>query len=511
MEERSNNPSHQQHDSEGTSSHNMNMADRGVARPMQYSNSDDKTMSREDRMQMLHMHHQQTLWVYWTIVILGVWTVLSPLTFAYDIAVVSPGGGRNLWLSDLQRVAYMKWSDLICGALLIVFGIRSLLPNRPISVWICCFIGVWMSIAPLVFWAPTAAAYLNDTFVGMLIISLSVLIPGMPNMIMYMKMGSEVPPGWTYNPSSWAQRWIMIVAGFIGFTVSRYLAAYQLGYLHSVWDPLFGSSTEHVLNSSLSQALPVSDAGLGSLAYTFEFLMGFMGSQSRWRTMPWMVALFGILVIPLGLVHIFLVISQPLTVGAWCFFCLIAAGVMLPMIPLEIDEVVAMSQHMVQATRNGEKFWSVFWRGGKPIDHNKDQRSPALMTLNRQFGKILKASAWGMSAPWTLTLSVLIGITLVIIPDQTGMAIKSGYANINHLCGSLVVVVSVTSMAEVVRSFRFLNILVGLSLALLPWLITGVSLPLKIIDLVLGLLVASLAVSRGLVREQYGLWNRFIK
>lgn len=44
--------------------------------------------------------------------------------------------------------------------------------------------------------------------------------------------------------------------------------------------------------------------------------MGFMGSPSRWRTMPWMVAVFGILVIPLGLVHIFLVISQPLVAGA---------------------------------------------------------------------------------------------------------------------------------------------------------------------------------------------------
>jgi len=511
MHEHSLNPSQHKHGGEESSPQNMNMGNRGVTRPMHHNDGDGKMMSMDERMHMLHMHHQQTLWVYWMIIILGVWTILSPLTFAYDVGIVAPSGGRGLWLTDAQRVAYMKWSDIISGALLIVFGVRSLLPNRPVSLWICCFIGVWMSIAPLLFWAPTAASYLNDTLVGMLIISLTVLIPGMPNMMMYMKMGSEVPPGWTYNPSSWAQRWIMIVTGFMGFVVSRYLAAYQLGYLNSVWDPFFGSSSEQVLNSAMSHSLPISDAGLGSLAYTFEFLMGFMGSPSRWRTMPWMVTFFGILVIPLGLVHIFLVISQPLTVGAWCFFCLMAAGIMLPMIPLEIDEVVAMGQHMVQATRRGEKFWSVFWKGGKPVEYNKDERSPELMSLNKQFGKVFKASVWGMSVPWTLLVSLVIGIVLVVLPDQSGVPIKSFFGDINHLCGSLIVVVSVIGMGEVVRSFRFLNVLPGLAVAVLPWFAIDVSLSLKIINVVSGLTVAFLSVPRGMIQEQYGLWTKYIK
>jgi hypothetical protein len=501
----------QQHNEE-SSPHNMDMGKRGTTRPMMdHSNGHGHMMNTEDRKQMLAMHHRQTLWVYWMIIILGVWTILSPLTFSYHIAVVPPSGGRGLWLSDAQRIAYMKWSDIICGALLIFFGSRSLLPNRPVSLWICCLIGVWMSIAPLLFWAPTAAAYLNDTLVGMLIISLAVLIPGMPNMIMYMKMGSEVPPGWSYNPSSWAQRWIMIVTGFMGFVVSRYLAAFQLGYLDAVWDPFFGASSEQVLNSSMSHSLPISDAGLGSLAYTFEFLMGFMGSPSRWRTMPWMVTFFGILVIPLGLVHIFLVISQPLTVGAWCFFCLMAAGIMLPMIPLEVDEVVAMGQHMVQAKRRGEKFWQVFWKGGKPVEQNKDERSPELMSLNNHFGKVFKASVWGMSVPGTLLFSALIGMALVVLPDQCGIPIQSSYADINHLCGALIVVVSVISMGEVVRTFRLVNILLGLALTALPWFLTDAPAYLKIIDAAAGVIVALLALPRGALKEQYGLWTKYIK
>lgn len=36
-----------------------------------------------DRKHMLHMHYQQTLWIYWTIIILGEWMVVSPLTVHY--------------------------------------------------------------------------------------------------------------------------------------------------------------------------------------------------------------------------------------------------------------------------------------------------------------------------------------------------------------------------------------------------------------------------------------------
>lgn len=286
------------------------MIDRGSTRPQM---DHDK-----DRTEMMRSHHEQTLWIYWSLIILGFWLILTPLTFNYDVGIVKPSGGREVWLSLENRIAFLKYSDIISGFLLIIFGFRSLKANRPVSLWGACFIGVWLSFAPILFWAPTAVSYYNDTFIGMLIMALTVLIPGMPNMINYMEMGTSRPPGWSYNPSSWSQRWILIVLGFLGWMVSRYLAAYQLGYIDEVWDPFFGDSTRKVLDSNMSHSLPISDAGLGSLAYTFEFLMGFMGSPARWRTMPWMVTLFGILVIPLGLVHILLVISQPVVVGFWC-------------------------------------------------------------------------------------------------------------------------------------------------------------------------------------------------
>lgn len=503
--------SHSSHQhSDENSPHSMPMSKRGVTRPMMHESGNGKMMSKEERREMLQKHHKQTLWVYWSVIIIGAWLILAPFTFNYGMSVATPSGGREVWLSDLQRIQYTKWSDIISGGLLMFFGFRSLIPDRPISLWICCFIGVWLNIAPLIFWAPEAVVYLNDTICGILVIALTILIPGMPNMIMYMKMGSEFPEGWTYNPSSWPQRWIMIVTGFLGFIVSRYLASYQMGYTDFIWEPFFKSG-EQVLNSSMSHSLPVSDAGLGALAYTFEFLMGFMGSPSRWRTMPWMMAFFGILVIPLGLVHIFLVISQPLVVGAWCTFCLLAAAIMLPMIPLEVDEVVAMWQHMVKAKRKGEKFWKVFWKGGMTDEKNKDERSPAIGELNTKFGKVFSASVWGMSVPRTLLASTIIGIGLMALPDQAGVPIQSSIADVNHLGGALIVVISVVSMGEVVRSFRFLNFLVGISLAIIPWFLEDIPAWLIATDGIAGLLVLLLTIPRGVKKEQYGLWDKYIR
>lgn len=469
----------------------------------------------DGRYKMLRMHHKQTLWVYWMLIMLGVWTLLAPFTLGYlnEALWVDPSGGRGVWFGEETHTALrawlMTWSDVISGFLLVVFGWRMLTPNRPISGWICCFVGIWMTFAPVMFWAPTAAAYLNGTLVGMLVIALTILIPGMPNMIVYMKMGPPTPPGWSYNPSSWPQRWIMIVLGFAGLLASRYLAAFQLGYIDTIWEPFFGDGTRQVLNSSMSHSFPVSDAGLGALAFTIELLMSFMGSPKRWRTMPWMVTIFGIVVIPLGLVHVFLVASQPVVVGEWCTFCLLAAAIMLPMIPLEVDEVIAMGQHMVQSKRRGDSLWTVFWKGGSSEGSQPDERSPELVMLPRQPGKVYQASIWGMSFPWTLTLATALGVWLLIAPGALG--IEKPAANVSYIGGSLVIMTAVIAMAEPVRALRYLIVPMGLAVAVVPWLWDGSTTTGHISSLLAGLVVAALALPRGPIREHFGSWDRLVR
>jgi hypothetical protein len=266
-----------------------------------------------------------------------------------------------------------------------------------------------------------------------------------------------------------------------------------------------------VLNSTMSHSLPVSDAGLGSFAYTFEFLMGFMGSSARWRTMPWMVTFFGILVIPLGLVHIFLVISQPILVGHWCTFCILAATIMLPMLPLEVDEVIAMIQYMIRATKRGEGFWKIFWKGGGVEGGDMDTRSPELETFPQQGNAVFQASIWGMSFPWTLTVSMLLGIWLMFSPYVFGAEIQTSAASLNHLCGALVVVVSVLCMGEVLRIGRYLNVLLGLAVTGGIWFTGNASTFLSINCAVVGVLIAALAIPRGIIEEHYGSWDRCVR
>jgi hypothetical protein len=309
---------------------------------------------RRDHAEML----RRWIWRDFTNITLGVWLVASPFTLGY-------------------RDAPMVWSDLASGTLITVLGVLTLWPRFDLARWALCFSGIWLLFAPLIFWTSDAGAHANDTIVGGLVIVFSVLLPMMPSHAHHeviMTPGPDTPPGWSYNPSDWFQRGPIIAMAFVGFFLSRYLAAYQLGHIPYPWDPFFGDGTRRVLDSEVSNAWPISDAGLGAVSYMLEALSGFMGGRNRWRTMPWMVLMFGFLVVPLGIVSIVLVILQPVAVGAWCTLCLITAAAMLIMIAPAVDEIVAMSQFLAGARRERKPFWHTFWVGGT-LDQYKTQAS----------------------------------------------------------------------------------------------------------------------------------------
>jgi hypothetical protein len=328
----------------------------------------------------------------------------------------------------------------------------------------------------------------------------------MAHHMVMMKPGPEIPPGWTYNPSSWHQRAPMIALATIGWFISRYLAAHQFRYIPDAWDPFFGDGTARVLTSKVSQMWPISDAGLGAAAYTFEMLMGWMGGVTRWRTMPWMVTFFFILVVPLGVTHIVLVILQPVAVGYWCTLCLAAASVMLIMIPLTVDEVFAMAQFLKRSVQQGKPFWRTFWVGGTlEGEENKDERTPA---YGAPIKKMWKPMFWGASMPWTLAVSAVLGIWTMFAPSIFGTQARA--ADSDHLAGAVVVTVSIIVMAEVIRAGRYLNLLLGLWIAAAPWILSGASDGARWNGVVSGLLIAALALPRGAIRERYGDWNRRI-
>lgn len=172
---------------------------------------------------------------------------------------------------------------------------------------------------------------------------------------------SGIPPGWNYNPAEWSQRIPIIVLAVIGFAIAGYLALYQFRFLSDVWEPFFGNGSVRVLNSPVSKVLPIPDAALGALGYVADAVAGAIGGRKRWKTMPWIVVLFGLAVGPLGFVSVMLVIFQPVLFDAWCTLCLTTAVISVVMIGPAMDEVLASLQYLKRVKESGHSLWRGFW------------------------------------------------------------------------------------------------------------------------------------------------------
>ena len=198
-------------------------------------------------------------------------------------------------------------SDLITGFLLVLFGILCLQPQRTWEQWAIGLVGVWLQLAPLVFWSPSSLVYLNDTIVG----ALAIVFCFMFTKDEPFTAVADHPRGWSYNPSAWHHRLPVVGLAMLCWFFARYMAAYQLGYICYIWDPFFPDGTYDVITSDVSRAFPISDAGLGAFCYTLEAVFAWQGGTSRFATMPWLVCSFVFLVIPVGIVSIILIIMQP--------------------------------------------------------------------------------------------------------------------------------------------------------------------------------------------------------
>lgn len=180
-----------------------------------------------------------------------------------------------------------------------------------------------------------------------------------------------VPP-FSYNPSAWSQRLPICFLAFVAFLIASHMALYQWRLIDNVWDPVFGEQSSKVLDSNVAAMMHrwfgIPDAALGALAYLGDAIFGLAGSTRRWQYRPWMVILFGIDVIPLGLVSAILVICQATIVGNWCFLCLVTAVISLILVYMAADEVYASLKFLWKVwrkTRSWKSIWSVLW--GHPL------------------------------------------------------------------------------------------------------------------------------------------------
>ncbi|MBC5775335.1 vitamin K epoxide reductase family protein [Pontibacter sp. KCTC 32443] len=174
-------------------------------------------------------------------------------------------------------------------------------------------------------------------------------------------LDTAIPPGWSYNPATWTQRLPIVGLAILGLAAATYLGLFQLKLIPTVWEPFFGNGSQKILTSGVSKILPIPDALLGAFGYLVDAVAGLIGGIRRWRTMPWIVILFGIMIGPLGMISILLVVLQPVLYDAWCTLCLFSAVISVLMIGPAMDEMLASLQYMKRVKDANGSLWKAFW------------------------------------------------------------------------------------------------------------------------------------------------------
>ena len=215
--------------------------------------------------------------------------------------------------------------------------------------------------APLLFWAPTAAGYLNDTLVGMLVIGFAVLVPPEPGVS---------PLAATTGPDDAARLELQSVDLDTAPADHRARARRAAGLALSRRLP--ARPRRQRVGAVLRRRTRPEERHRGD--HHVERVAGVAGARrrtrrahlSRWRSSPassarggagarcrgWCCC-SGSMIVPLGVVSIFFIIIQPIWIGTWCTLCLIAAAAMLVQIPYSLDELVATRQFLWRRKRAG--------------------------------------------------------------------------------------------------------------------------------------------------------------
>ena len=437
--------------------------------------------------------HRGDRWAHFTNIALGVWLVTQPPMI----------GVEEMWLAR---------TEIGLGAALILFATLALSWRMAWARFVCAAIGALVMAAPFLFSTTNSAAYLSDTLVGALIFGFAICTrPEVGPSPLAATVGPELPPGWSFNPSSWTQRLPIIVLALVGLQVSRYLAAYQLGHVDSVWEPFFMGSpdnprngTEEIITSSVSKAWPVSDAAVGGYTYVLEILTGIIGSRMRWRTMPWLVLLFGLMIAPLGITSIFFIIIQPIVIGTWSTLALIGAAAVLIQIPYSLDELLATLQFMRRRVKAGRSWLRVFLFG----DTDEGETGPSPDEFDRKPTDSLRAM-WtgGVSLPWNLAVAAAIGVWLMF--SRLTVGADGTMANADHLIGALALTVISLAAAELSRALRFLLIPLGAALLITPFIYNADAVQ-TIVGMACGVALIGLSLRRGAIRERYAGWQKLI-
>ena len=227
--------------------------------------------------------------------------------------------------------------------------------------------------------------------------------------------------------------------------------------------------------------------------------------------MPWLVLLFGLMIVPLGVTTILFIVIQPVVLGTWSTLALVGGAAVLLQIPYSLDELLATLQFLHRRHQAGQPWLRVLLRGDTDAMPAGAAQPAALVDEFEQSPRLILRSmvVGGVSLPWNLALAAAIGVLLLFTRVTLGghLGEDGNLANAHHIIGSLVLTVVGVAAAEVARPVRVLNALLGVALLLTPfWFVADNT--ATAVSVALGLALVGLSVRRGPIRQQYGPWNR---
>lgn len=103
---------------------------------------------------------------------------------------------------------------------------------------------------------------------------------------------------------------------------------------------------------------------------------------------------------------------------------------------------------------------------------------------------------------WPRIINTGLGAWMMVVP--TLFAYQKTEADNAYIFGALIISNAIIAMAESVRNVRFLNLVIGIWLILAPWILSFDTTAAKVNDPAVGLMVISMSLIKGRIRERLG-------
>ncbi len=128
---------------------------------------------------------------------------------------------------------------------------------------------------------------------------------------------------------------------FLGVADSLYMLAYEEGLLDSLPCPFFGEGCNIVGRSDYAWHFGVPNAAPGTIGYATMAALALWAGDRPPARRPLQPLALGALSLGAAGGSLYLLWAQATRVRAWCFWCLLSAGISLLILPLALPEARA--------------------------------------------------------------------------------------------------------------------------------------------------------------------------